>query len=144
MFGFSAERILLKIFEPLKLLLTKVYNLFADNFDGFDTKVLELKTVTHMSGIFGRKRRMSMFVITGNGNGLGGFALAKANTMPATMRKAKNRAGQKLIYIERYNDHTGWVCSVCLNQLSFIFFLLFPISLIYRIIIRLVIFLSQG
>ncbi|ROT76006.1 28S ribosomal protein S5, mitochondrial [Penaeus vannamei] len=77
-----------------------------DSFDGFDTKVLELKTVTHMSGIFGRKRRMSMFVVTGNGNGLGGFALAKANTMPATMRKAKNRAGQKLIYIERYNDHT--------------------------------------
>ncbi|XP_047490304.1 28S ribosomal protein S5, mitochondrial-like [Penaeus chinensis] len=77
-----------------------------DNFEGFDTKVLELKTVTHMSGIFGRKRRMSMFVVTGNGNGLGGFALAKANTMPDTMRKAKNRAGQKLIYVERYNDHT--------------------------------------
>lgn len=96
-------------------MLAREYALIADSFDGFDTKVLELKTVTHMSGIFGRKRRMSMFVVTGNGNGLGGFALAKANTMPATMRKAKNRAGQKLIYIERYNDHTGWCNNVCLD-----------------------------
>lgn len=61
-----------------------------------------------------------MFVITGNGNGLGGFALAKANSMPATMRKAKNRAGQKLIYVERYNDHTGLCCSFLFYFVSFI------------------------
>ncbi|XP_068243205.1 small ribosomal subunit protein uS5m [Palaemon carinicauda] len=77
-----------------------------DTFEGFDTKVLEFKTVTHMSGVFGRKKRMSMFVVTGNGNGLGGFSLGKSNTVPGAMRRAKQRASQKLIYFERYNEHT--------------------------------------
>ncbi|XP_045612475.1 small ribosomal subunit protein uS5m [Procambarus clarkii] len=77
-----------------------------DNFEGFDTKVLELKVVTCMTAVFGRKRRMSMFVVTGNGNGLGGFALAKATTVTDVIRKAKNVAGQRLLYIERYNEHT--------------------------------------
>lgn len=77
-----------------------------DMFEGFDTKVLEFKTVTHMSGIFGRKKQMSLFVVTGNGNGLGGFALARSTTVPGVIKKAKNRASQKLIYFERYNGHT--------------------------------------
>ncbi|XP_064087250.1 small ribosomal subunit protein uS5m-like [Macrobrachium nipponense] len=80
-----------------------------DTFEGFDTKVLEFKTVTHMSGIFGRKKRMSLFVVTGNGNGLGGFALARSTTVPGVIKKAKNRASQKLIYFERYNGHTHYV-----------------------------------
>ncbi len=79
----------------------------ADNFAGFDTKVLEFKTVCNMKGNLGRTRRMSAFVITGNGNGLAGFALAKAQAGQAALRKAKNRAAQKLMYVERYNDHTG-------------------------------------
>ncbi|XP_050696102.1 28S ribosomal protein S5, mitochondrial-like [Eriocheir sinensis] len=77
-----------------------------DNFEGFDTKVLELKVVTCMTAIFGRKRRMSVFAVTGNGNGLAGFALSKATTAHAALRKVKNRAGQKLLYIHRYNNHT--------------------------------------
>lgn len=77
-----------------------------DKFEGFDTRVLELKIVTCMTAVFGRKRRFSMFVVTGNGNGLGGFALAKATTISDVTRKVKNRAGQKLLYIERYNEHT--------------------------------------
>ncbi|KAG0718021.1 28S ribosomal protein S5, mitochondrial [Chionoecetes opilio] len=77
-----------------------------DTFEGFDTKVLELKVVTCMTAIFGRKRRMSMFSVTGNGNGLAGFALSKATTVPDVIRKVKNKAGQRLLYIHRYNDHT--------------------------------------
>lgn len=50
---------------------------------------------------------MSIFVVTGNGNGLGGFALAKATAVPDAIRRVKNKAGQKLVYIERYNEHTG-------------------------------------
>ncbi len=50
---------------------------------------------------------MSAFVITGNGNGLAGFGLGKAQMGTAALRKAKNRAGQKLMYVERYNNHTG-------------------------------------
>lgn len=41
-----------------------------DVFEGFDTKVLELKTVFIMKGNMGRKRRLSSFVVTGNGKGL--------------------------------------------------------------------------
>jgi len=77
-----------------------------DSFEGFDTKVLEFKTVSSMSGNLGRTRRASAFVITGNKNGLAGFALAKANMGQTALRKAKNRCGQKLIYVERYNEHT--------------------------------------
>jgi len=85
---------------PFKLLY------FSDSFEGFDTKVLEFKTVSSMSGNLGRTRRASAFVITGNKNGLAGFALAKANMGQTALRKAKNRCGQKLIYVERYNEHT--------------------------------------
>jgi len=46
----------------------------------------------------------SSFVITGNGNGLTGFALSKAKT---SLKTAKNRAGQRLMYIPRYKEHTG-------------------------------------
>ncbi|XP_063846777.1 small ribosomal subunit protein uS5m-like [Scylla paramamosain] len=77
-----------------------------DSFEGFDTKVLELKVVTCMTAVFGRKRRMSIFAVTGNGNGLAGFALSKATTVQDAIRKVKNRAGQKLLHIQRYNDHT--------------------------------------
>lgn len=75
-------------------------------FDGFDTRVLELKTVFIMKGNLGRKRRLSVFVVTGNGNGMAGFATAKAIEQKAGLRKAKNRAGQKLMHIELYKEHT--------------------------------------
>ncbi|XP_015597786.1 28S ribosomal protein S5, mitochondrial [Cephus cinctus] len=77
-----------------------------DTFEGFDTRVLEFKIVTNMTGNMGRKRRTSAFVITGNGNGLAGFALGKALDSRAALKTAKNRAAQKLIYINMYNNHT--------------------------------------
>lgn len=76
-----------------------------DAFDGFDTRVLELKTVFNMKGNLGRKRRLSAFVVTGNGKGLAGFATGKAVDSRAVLRKAKNRAGQKLMYIEVCDGH---------------------------------------
>uniref|UniRef100_A0A2S2NHX0 Small ribosomal subunit protein uS5m n=1 Tax=Schizaphis graminum TaxID=13262 RepID=A0A2S2NHX0_SCHGA len=76
------------------------------NFDGFDTKVLEFKTVFCMKANAGRYRRISVVTVTGNKNGLAGFALGKAADSKAALRRAKNRAGQKLMYIERYNNHT--------------------------------------
>jgi len=60
-----------------------------------------------MTGNLGRKSRISTFVVTGNGNGLAGFALAKASVAKAASITAKNRAGQRLIYIPRYKEHTG-------------------------------------
>lgn len=78
-----------------------------DTFDGFDTKVLEMKTVTNMDGVHGRVRRFSVLVFTGNKDGLAGFALAKSPDGRGALKRAKNRAGQKLLFIQRYNDHTG-------------------------------------
>lgn len=77
-----------------------------ETFDGFDTKVLELKTVFNMKGNFGRKRRMSCLVVTGNKNGLAGFAMGKAQEARTALRKAKNRSGQKLMHIRLFRDHT--------------------------------------
>jgi len=77
-----------------------------DTFEGFDTRVIEFKSVFNMTGNLGRKRRISAFVVTGNGQGLGGFATGKAVEGKVALSKAKNRAGQKLIYFDRYNDHT--------------------------------------
>ncbi|CAL1543876.1 unnamed protein product [Lymnaea stagnalis] len=76
-------------------------------FTGFDSKVLEYKMVAHMTGNLGRKATISALVVTGNGAGLAGYAVAKAPTGKAALRKAKNKAAQRLQYFERYNDHTG-------------------------------------
>lgn len=60
-----------------------------------------------MKGNFGRKRRLSVFVITGNGKGLAGFATGKGIESKTALRKAKNRAGQKLMHIHVFRGHTG-------------------------------------
>lgn len=77
-----------------------------DEFEGFDTKVIEYKQVFIMKGNLGRKRRLACFVVTGNKNGLAGFAWGKSIDNKAAMRKAKNRAGQKLIHFDPCNGHT--------------------------------------
>lgn len=77
-----------------------------DDFDGFETIITELKQVFIMKGNLGRKRRLSVSVVTGNRNGLAGFANGKSIENKAAIRKAKNRAGQKLIHVELYNGHT--------------------------------------
>ncbi|XP_041351876.1 28S ribosomal protein S5, mitochondrial-like isoform X2 [Gigantopelta aegis] len=79
---------------------------WSDSFEGFDTRVLELKLVANMTGNFGRKQRFSAFVVTGNKQGLAGYALAKAPNIQAALRKAKNVAAQHLQYVELYKNHT--------------------------------------
>lgn len=81
--------------------------MFTDTFEGFETWILQSKLVTCMTGNLGRKGRVSALVVTGNGNGLAGFSLAKAPLAKAALLKAKNRAGQRLIYVPRYKEHTG-------------------------------------
>ncbi|CAH0395789.1 unnamed protein product [Bemisia tabaci] len=75
-------------------------------FEGFDVKVVELKPVSHMRATVGRFRRVSVTAVCGNKNGVAGFAQGKAVDGKTAMRKAKNRSGQRLMFIERYNDHT--------------------------------------
>ncbi|XP_076259421.1 mitochondrial ribosomal protein S5 isoform X1 [Rhynchophorus ferrugineus] len=77
-----------------------------ETFEGFDTRVLELKIVFNMKGNFGRKRRNAALVVVGNGRGLGGFAMGRAQEPKNALRKAKNRAAQKLVHIKLFKDHT--------------------------------------
>ncbi|XP_030382449.1 28S ribosomal protein S5, mitochondrial [Scaptodrosophila lebanonensis] len=78
----------------------------GEEYDFFDTRVLENKIVFIMKGNMGRKRRYSVLSITGNGNGLGGFATAKAPEVRTALRKSKNRAGQKLMNINLCENRT--------------------------------------
>lgn len=93
------------VFYILMMMRLQVINL-SDTFDGFETWVLENKMVHHMTSL-GRKVTINAFVVTGNGNGLAGFALGKASELKAALKTAKNRAGQRLLYIPRYKEHTG-------------------------------------
>ncbi|XP_068152841.1 small ribosomal subunit protein uS5m [Drosophila tropicalis] len=77
-----------------------------EEFKSFDTRVLENKIVFIMKGNMGRKRRYSVLSVTGNGNGLAGFSVAKAPEVRTALRKSKNRAGQKLINIDLCENRT--------------------------------------
>ncbi|XP_074104955.1 mitochondrial ribosomal protein S5 [Cotesia typhae] len=78
----------------------------TEKFEGFESVILEYKLVTVMTGNMGRKRRVSAMVITGNKNGLAGFAVSKASEGKSALRIAKNRAAMKLMFINRYKEHT--------------------------------------
>lgn len=78
----------------------------GNTFEGFDSRILEFKLVFTMKGNLGRKRRQSAFVVVGNGNGLAGFASAKAVDGKNALRKAKNRAAQKLMHIKIHDGRT--------------------------------------
>lgn len=69
--------------------------------------LFKMKTVTNMDANLGRRRRFSVLTFTGNKNGLCGFAVAKSPEGRGALRKSKNRAAQKLLWIERYKSHTG-------------------------------------
>ncbi|KAF7418616.1 hypothetical protein HZH68_001269 [Vespula germanica] len=77
-----------------------------DTFEGFESWVLESKIVSTMTHNLGRKNRVSSMVITGNGNGLAGYAITKAKEMKQSLNKAKRKAATKVLYFNRYNDHT--------------------------------------
>lgn len=63
--------------------------------------------MTTMTGSLGRKSQFNIFVVTGNGNGIAGFGIAKTPTKQSAMKKAKNKAGLRLMHIPRYKEHTG-------------------------------------
>jgi len=75
-------------------------------FEGFDSRVLEFRLVSNMTGTLGRKMSFAALVVTGNKNGLAGFGLGKSQSGKTAIRVAKNRAAQRLVYIPRFSDHT--------------------------------------
>lgn len=78
----------------------------AYSFDGFDSRVIEMKIVNVMRGNLGRYRRQSTFVVTGNGQGVCGFAMGKSCDAKAAIRIAKNRAAQRLMHFELCDNRT--------------------------------------
>ncbi|XP_011505285.1 PREDICTED: 28S ribosomal protein S5, mitochondrial [Ceratosolen solmsi marchali] len=77
-----------------------------NSLNDFETKVIQHRVVSHMTGNLGRVRVHSIFAITGNQKGLCGFSLGKASEISTALRLAKNRAGLKLMLIPIYNNHT--------------------------------------
>lgn len=53
--------------------------LIAENFEGFDSRVIHVRRVFNMTGSVGRKRSMSALVVVGNGNGAIGKNLLHLN-----------------------------------------------------------------
>ncbi|XP_076637664.1 mitochondrial ribosomal protein S5 [Colletes latitarsis] len=78
----------------------------GETFDGFQTWILHIVRTSKMTSIFGRSKRCIAFVVTGNGKGLAGFSSTTASEPKTALSSARNKAGQRLMYIERYNDHT--------------------------------------
>lgn len=76
------------------------------SFDGFQSTVLMLRSMNVMSGIFGRQRIMQALVVVGNERGLAGIATASGKDGRACVRHARNIAGQNLMYMPRWDNHT--------------------------------------
>jgi len=77
-------------------------------FEDFESILLEYKTLFKMTGNLGRVRRHSMLMVTGNRNGTFGFTLAEGKYGKGlrNMKKATNKAGLRLITIDRFEDRT--------------------------------------
>ncbi|GAA52653.1 28S ribosomal protein S5 mitochondrial [Clonorchis sinensis] len=74
----------------------------------FDTRVIEMKVVATMTATIGRYRRFSVLVATGNGRGLCGIGKAKAITLMAAIKRAKQRAAKSLLSFELKDNRTLW------------------------------------
>jgi len=77
-------------------------------FENFETIMLEFKTVYHMTGNLGRVRRNSIMMVTGNGQGAVGFTVSagKYGQNQKAIRKATNKAGLRLVYVDRFEERT--------------------------------------
>uniref|UniRef100_A0A1I8FVL6 Small ribosomal subunit protein uS5m n=3 Tax=Macrostomum lignano TaxID=282301 RepID=A0A1I8FVL6_9PLAT len=78
-------------------------------FDGFESRIVEFRMVSHMTATFGRYPSFSVMVVTGNRRGLGGYAVSKSPNRQAALRKANSRAGQRLEFFDlRDGGRTLW------------------------------------
>jgi len=78
------------------------------SFDNFDSVLIEFKTLFKMTGNMGRVRRTSILMVTGNGEGAVGYTVTagKYGSNIKSLRKAVNKSGLRLVYIDRYEDRT--------------------------------------
>lgn len=81
--------------------------IISESFKGFETWILYCNHTSIMTSNMGRTKRCRLLVITGNRKGLAGFVMLSGSEFKSTVNAAKVKAGQRLIYVERHNDHTG-------------------------------------
>ena len=77
-----------------------------ETFPGFDSKVLMVKNESIMTAREGRTRYVVTMAVTGNKKGIAGFAFVKTKEAGVAVRRAKNKAAQRLIYVDLYENHT--------------------------------------
>ena len=70
-------------------------------FHDFESVVMDLARVSHMNAKMGRVYSMRAIVAVGNANGLVGFANCVSPTIAGAFRKARQKAANRLIYVER-------------------------------------------
>lgn len=75
-----------------------------ETFEGFDSKVLMVKNIIVMKPTCGRSRIVKVMVVTGNKNGLAGFAVIEGKDNRSGLRRARNMAAQRLRFVERDSD----------------------------------------
>ena len=79
-----------------------------ENMEDFDTILISTTMLTSMTSLFGRVRKQRICMICGNRDGLLGYASVKAKVGagPSLFRRAMNRAGNQVCFIDRYEDRT--------------------------------------
>ncbi|KAJ1351132.1 28S ribosomal protein S5, mitochondrial [Parelaphostrongylus tenuis] len=78
------------------------------SFDDFQSYCLEIKRTCNMTRVFGRVHTMAALVITGNGQGLAGYAVGKAPLHRTTTAivNGMNMAARKLFYVDLLEGRT--------------------------------------
>lgn len=85
-------------------------------FEGFQSVVLQTKSVNIMMPTTGRTRFVKTMVATGNYNGLVGVGKSEGKDTQAGIRRAKNQAGKNLIYVERGGENKNTVVHDFVSQ----------------------------
>ncbi|CAJ0939658.1 unnamed protein product, partial [Mesorhabditis belari] len=83
-------------------------NVEGANLENFQSYCLEIKRTSNMTGVFGRVHTMSALVITGNGQGLAGYAVGKAplHRTSVAIIKAMGMASRRLFFVELLENRT--------------------------------------
>ena len=75
----------------------------GQNFFDFESVIMNLARVSHMRGGVGRVYSFRAMVAVGNYNGLVGVGMCVSPTIAGAFRKAKQKAVNRLMHVERYD-----------------------------------------
>lgn len=78
----------------------------GEDFPGFDTKVLMLRPVFCMKGGFGKTKRFQALCVTGNKQGLVGFATGTSKEAKMALNRARSKAAQRMRFVDLFENHT--------------------------------------